>query len=167
MNMPNSSRSGSDDANAWSTFEIKAAAGPDREWSATLMSSSEPWITLGRTFEGCRRVCHNPESLVSVAIADGRRAGFTILQPRGVIGSPYLATIAVAPEFRGRGIGTRLIRHVEETCRPGARHLFLCVSSFNPRAKALYDRLGFRQVGELPDYLIDGASEFLMHKRLR
>lgn len=131
------------------------------------MSSSEPWITLGRTLEGCRRVCHNPESVVSVAVADGRRAGFTILQPRGVIGSPYLATIAVAPDYRGRGVGTRLIQQVEDTCRRGARHLFLCVSSFNPRAKALYERLGFRQVGELPDYLIDGASEFLMHKRLR
>jgi ribosomal protein S18 acetylase RimI-like enzyme len=55
----------------------------------------------------------------------------------------------------------------EQYFRPSARHLFLCVSSFNPRARALYERVGFRAVGELPDYFIEGASEILMCKRLR
>jgi RimJ/RimL family protein N-acetyltransferase len=36
--------------------------------------------------------------------------------------------------------------------------MFLCVSSFNPRARALYERSGYRFVGELPDYVVDGHS---------
>jgi len=34
-------------------------------------------------------------------------------------------------------------------------------------ARAFYERLGFRAVGEFQDYIIEGASEILMHKRLR
>jgi [ribosomal protein S18]-alanine N-acetyltransferase len=55
---------------------------------------------------------------------------------------------------------------VESYSRPAARHLFLCVSSFNTSARRLYERCGYSAVGALPDYVIDGASEILMHKRL-
>jgi ribosomal-protein-alanine N-acetyltransferase len=151
---------------AAATISIRPATTDDREWSARLMADSEPWITLGRTLETCRIICHNPEYLVFLAHRGDTRYGFVLLHRRGVIGSPYLATIAVDEQYRGRGIGARLIRFCEDHFRPHARHMFLCVSSFNPRAKALYERLGYRQVGELPEYLIDGASEYLMHKRL-
>jgi len=40
------------------------------------------------------------------------------------------------------------------------------VSSFNPRARALYERLGYEMIGELKDYLIEGASELLMRKTI-
>jgi predicted GNAT family acetyltransferase len=51
-------------------------------------------------------------------------------------------------------------------CLPEARHIFLCVSSFNTEARRLYERRGYRQAGEFPDYVMAGASEILMHKRL-
>ena len=139
----------------------------DREWAAGVMASSEPWITLGRTLESCRRVCAHPDYPMLVARVGGERCGFALVNRRGVVGSPYLATLAVAADYRSRGIGTQLLQHVEDYFRPDAVHLFLCVSSFNPRARVFYERLGFVQVGELPDYFIGGASELLMHKRLR
>ena len=45
-------------------------------------------------------------------------------------------------------------------------NVFLCVSSFNPRARALYKRLGYARVGELPDYLIPGHSEVIFRKTI-
>lgn len=152
---------------ASAALDIRAATTDDREWAASIMASSEPWITLGRSLESCRFVCHNPDYVVLVAVEGDERRGFVLLHRRGVVGSPYLATIAVEPASRSRGIGSQLVSFTEDYFRNEARHLFLCVSSFNPRAKALYERLGYRQVGELPDYFIEGASEFLMHKRLR
>jgi ribosomal protein S18 acetylase RimI-like enzyme len=139
----------------------------DREWAAGIMAASEPWITLGRTLESCRRVCGHLDYPMFVARDRHDRLGFALMNRRGVVGSPYLATLAVAPAVRGRGVGTRLVGFVEDYFRSEAMHLFICVSSFNPRARALYERLGYRQVGELPDYFIEGASECLMHKRLR
>ena len=152
------------DASDW---HVETASPEDRDWAAALMARSEPWITLGRTLEGCLAVCHHPDHTVFVGRHRQQRAGFLILQRRGVVGSPYLATICVEAAFRGHGFGSKLVAWTEDYFRPQARHLFLCVSSFNPRARALYERLGFAAVGELPDYFIDGASEILMHKKLR
>lgn len=148
-------------------LEVEPASYDDREWASALMARSEPWITLGRTLEGCRAVCHHPEHLVFAAFLERQRVGFLILQRRGVVGSPYLATICVDDSRRGQGIGQQMLTWVEDFFRPQARHLFLCVSSFNPRARALYERVGFRAVGVLPDYFVEGANEILMHKRLR
>ncbi len=86
-------------------------------------------------------------------------------QPRGVAGSPYIASIAVGAEARSRGVGSFLLRHAEQVFSH-SRYIFLCVSSFNSRAVQLYERRGYSALGRLPDYVIDGADEILMLKRL-
>jgi ribosomal protein S18 acetylase RimI-like enzyme len=40
------------------------------------------------------------------------------------------------------------------------------VSSFNRDAQRLYERLGYKVVGELTDYIVRGHSEFLLRKTL-
>jgi ribosomal-protein-alanine N-acetyltransferase len=146
--------------------EIGAATPDEQEWAALLMSRSEPWMRLGRGLPLCRQAFQRPEHASYVARIDGRPVGFVIVHARGLAGSPYIPSIGVDDHHRGRGVGAALIAHVESLFRADARHLFLCVSSFNPRARAFYEREGFRGVGELPDYIIDGASEILMHKRI-
>lgn len=145
---------------------IAPATVAERDWCAHRMAGSEPWITLGRGYEQCRALCHHPEYTLLVAHAGGVPCGFLLLHPRGVAGSPYIASVAVADEFRGRGVGTLLMARVETEWARTAAHIFLCVSSFNPAARRLYERLGYEAVGELKDYVIAGASEILMHKRL-
>ena len=76
-----------------------------------------------------------------------------------------MASVAVTEAERGRGAGTALL-DATEARYPKARYVFLCVSSFNTRARALYEKHGYRLVGELPDYVVDGFSELLMGKRL-
>ncbi len=148
-------------------LEIGPAQDVEREWAARVMSESEPWLTLGRGLEACRKACSLPGHELLVARSGGEALGFALVHPRGVAGSPYLASIAVAPAARGRGVGSRLLAFVEDRHRPLARHFFLCVSSFNEGARRLYERAGYERVGVLEDYVIDGASEILMHKWLR
>ena len=61
--------------------------------------------------------------------------------------------IALLPEFRGRGIGTKLLNEIlmegERTGRPVTIH----VESFNP-ARRLYERLGFTRVASNGVYLL-------------
>ncbi|MCS7043491.1 MAG: GNAT family N-acetyltransferase [Bryobacteraceae bacterium] len=147
-------------------LEIARAMPGDAEWCARLMAGSEPWITLGRGYQDCLARCLHPEYDLLVARAGGVPCGFVLLHPRGLAGSPYIAAIAVDPAWRGRGVGSALVGAAERFY-PDARHLFLLVSSFNRGAQRLYARLGFRQVGEIPDYVIAGASELIFHKRLR
>jgi [ribosomal protein S18]-alanine N-acetyltransferase len=148
-------------------LRIGPSRGAEREWAAALMAASEPWIRLGRGLESCREACRRPGQELLVARDGAGPCGFVLVHPLGVAGSPYVASIAVAAERRGEGIGQRLLGFVEDRFRPEARHIFLCVSSFNVRARRFYEREGYEAVGEFTDYVVDGASEILMHKWLR
>ena len=147
-------------------LEIVAADQADRRWAAELMAGSDPWITLGRGLDRCLAACCDPEHLVFIARHNGERRGVIILQSRGVAGSPYVVSLASALDARGAGVGSRLLTFAETLMCREATYLFLCVSSFNERARRFYERHGYEVVGELQDYVIAGASELLMCKRL-
>ncbi len=148
-------------------LHIRNATDDDRLWAATLMASSDPWRTLGRDLGACVAVvAEAPETELFIASAEHGPLGFVLMRARGLAGSPYIVSIAVRPEARGQRVGEQLMEFVERRVAPPARHLFLCVSSFNTSAQRFYARLGFALVGDLPDYLVDGASELILHKRL-
>lgn len=133
---------------------------------AEIMSTSEPWITLGRTLTQAQRILHDREvQEIHVALHDGEVVGFVILILKGAFVG-YLRTIAVRTDWRSRGLGRRLIGFAEERIFRESPNAFLCVSSFNPRARSLYERLGYETVGELRDYIVRGHSEWLMRKTL-
>jgi ribosomal protein S18 acetylase RimI-like enzyme len=63
----------------------------------------------------------------------------------------YLDGIAVVPRARGQGIGTHLLTEVASTAGElGKRFVRLEVVDTNPRARALYERLGFHVTGDTP-----------------
>ena len=75
---------------------------------ARLMAGSEPWLTLGRSYERSLEIVTDPTREVSVAVRDGELAGFVIVCMAGpFIG--YIQTVAVAAGARGGGIGTASI----------------------------------------------------------
>ena len=148
------------------TVTVRGAGGDDHAWAAALMSSSEPWITLRRDFDSCLRACTSPSDVLEIADAGGARCGLVLVRPAGVAGAPYIVSIAVAATHRSQGVGAAMLAHVEQACRSRSRHLFLCVSSFNPRARRFYERYGFKVIGTLQDFIIEGADEILMHKAL-
>ena len=63
-------------------------------------------------------------------------------------GEYYLDSIAVLPQFRGQGVGSKLI---ETFCKmafcDGHAHVGLIVDSINTKAERLYSSLGFKRVG--------------------
>jgi len=149
------------------TVQIRAGRQEDQEWCARLMATSEPWITLGQDLELCRQKVARPgtELFVAEGGAGQQLAGFILLVPYGFAGSPYVNSIAVASEARGRGVGAALLRFAEEKfARRG--QIFLLVSSFNVRAQAFYRREGYEYVGELKDYIVRGHSELIFGKRI-
>jgi ribosomal protein S18 acetylase RimI-like enzyme len=145
---------------------IRDARDDDREWAARVMAGSEPWLTLRRSYDACLASCRDLLDELHIAEMGTERCGFVLVRPRGIAGAPYIVSIAVAEGFRSRGVGREMIGFVANRWVPRAMHLFLCVSSFNHRARVMYEREGFVQVGELPDFCIDGASELLMCRRL-
>ena len=86
-----------------------------------------------------------------------------VIEKEGVaIGRLYLARwereirimdIALLPEHRGAGIGTKLLRELREEARSAGKTLTIHVERFN-RALALYQRLGFSIAEDKGVYLL-------------
>ncbi|MHA1780932.1 MAG: GNAT family N-acetyltransferase [Candidatus Thorarchaeota archaeon] len=65
----------------------------------------------------------------------------------------YLDTIAVADDWRGKGIGKQIVETVFAIAQEkGLSRVKLAVVDTNPRAKAFYERIGFgvKKVGAIP-----------------
>lgn len=97
-----------------------------------------------------------------------------VLSPYAILeedNSYYVCGVAVFPEYRGRGIGTRLMAKAEERAREkGFSKLSLIVFEKNSGAKRLYERLSYYEAARaavVPHPLIhmDGDA-VLMVKRL-
>ena len=71
------------------------------------------------------------------------------LMPSPKRGDLFIQNVGVSVDMRGRGIGTALLRNQIDPARSkGFRRCILDVAVTNPRAQALYERLGFRVVEE-------------------
>jgi [ribosomal protein S18]-alanine N-acetyltransferase len=82
---------------------------------------------------------------------DGRLAGFVL--SRIAADEAEILTVAVAPEWRARGVATLLLApHLSGLAANRVNRLFLEVEADNTAALALYANFGFRQVGERKSY---------------
>ncbi len=135
---------------------------------AGTLAAIPPWSVIGYPAERIARSLQSelPSVKRFEVLAGGQLAGIVVVQDPFLHG-PYLQLIAVLPEFQGRSIGVRLLQWMEEEARRGqARQLWLCVSTFNARARALYERFGFEAVAALDKLATDASDEILMRKRL-
>ena len=77
-----------------------------------------------------------------------------------------LYSLAVDPELRGRGVGSALIAAAEESAvAHDCIYLRLEVRQDNVTAIRLYEKLGYKRIGSLPDYYED-HMEALRHEKL-
>lgn len=68
-------------------------------------------------------------------------------------GEAELESVVVAPDWRGQGLGTRLLSESARYARElGAARLDLEVRASNAAAIRLYERTGFQETGRRPGY---------------
>jgi GNAT superfamily N-acetyltransferase len=63
-----------------------------------------------------------------------------------------IVDIAVLPEFRGKGIGTKILTELIQKSEHSGKNLSIHVEYFNP-ALRLYERLGFKKTDDTGVYL--------------
>lgn len=99
-----------------------------------------------------------------VAIEEKTVAG--AVAGREAAGEAEILNLAVAPAWRRRGIGRRLIETVlEGAVSAGAGRVFLEVRESNAGARAFYVRLGFAEAGRRPRYYQHPADDALVLSR--
>ena len=80
----------------------------------------------------------------------------------GYPGTRWLYGMYVTPSERGTGTANRLVRSIEEWAkRHGVDEIYLHVTASVPRARAFYDKVGFRPTGESIEMQRDNSLSLL------
>jgi ribosomal protein S18 acetylase RimI-like enzyme len=114
------------------------------------------YAELGLTPE---RVAELPREVGEVRTVeeDGSKAGYVWLELRER--TLHVHALLLEEQFRGRGIGSRILAGLEDEFRGRVDEIELGVEPGNAAAMRLYERTGFERVGERLGFLI-------MRKRL-
>jgi ribosomal protein S18 acetylase RimI-like enzyme len=132
---------------------------------ASMMISTPPWRELNFTYEQCRTTLEPGNGLDTYALSDANGiTGFVAALALGVAMEPMLEFLCVRDDLRNHGIGMSLVKFFEEQLFPDAKNLFILVSDINPKAEALYRRLGYDRVGAFDNYNLPGQVEYLLRK---
>ena len=146
------------------SVEIRRLEGEDEARKcALLMTDSEPWITLHRTYDDSLKILSDSSKEIYVALRNYELVGFIILNMNGAF-TGYIQTVCIEAEWRNKGVGSLLLKFAEDRIFSETPNVFMCVSSFNKEAQKLYKRLGYEIIGELKDYIVSGYSEILLRK---
>ncbi len=106
---------------------------------------------------------------VFLVARDGERlAGYILVLFNRGTRLARIYSLAVDPDYRGRGLARRLIGAAEEGARDSGRfYMRLEVSSKNTSAIALYETLGYNRFGLYQDYYEDHTDALRYQKRVR
>ena len=121
-------------------------------------SFSSPWTREMYAWElQNRAVCH----IYIVRTPECAVAGFCAFWL--VFDEIHINNVAVLPQWRGHGVGTRLLQHVlSEARRLGATRATLEVRASNHGALRLYDRLGFYVAATRRNYYSNPVEDALI-----
>ena len=116
-----------------------------------------------------RRLVANSRAATWLAEDQCGLVGFAIVEwLKAADGSTaYIETIEVSEEFRGRGVGSELLRRIEDSARAaGARSIWLHVDVKNGSAIRLYESHGYQQKGREEDFYGPDHSALVYAKAL-
>ena len=97
------------------------------------------------------------------AICGDQLVGFVAGDIRRSENLSWIATIGVLPEFRGQGIGLRLLTACEALLPTPA--IRLCVRMTNDEAIRLYKNNGYHNFSVWDKYYTDGEAALVMEKK--
>ena len=106
----------------------------------------------------------NDLALWLVAVEDGTVAGYVGSQT--VCGETDMMNVAVTADFRRRGIAEQLVTALVAELKALKSHcLTLEVRASNTPAQALYEKLGFAEVGRRPRYYQNPKEDALILRK--
>ena len=105
-----------------------------------------------------------PDVIRLKSMENGQMVGFVAGDPRPRDGWGWIATIAVDPRYRRRGIGRALLHACERNL--GVPRSRLTVRISNQIAISMYEKEGYATVDVWKAYYNDGEDGIVMEKKL-
>lgn len=103
-----------------------------------------------------------PDVVRLKAVLNGQMVGFIAGDLRRSEGVGWIATVAVLPAYRRRGIGRALLRACERQMKTS--RFRLCVRAENIEAIKMYEQEGYKQTDTWPGYYNDHGNALVMEK---
>jgi ribosomal protein S18 acetylase RimI-like enzyme len=128
-------------------------------------------VALKEVLDDYHAFNHAEEGHESVTyLQHGQIIGFAYYAPASMTDRTwYLWWIAVSKDVQARGIGGKLLRHVEEAIRGARGRLLLLETSSLPSyelTRRFYLKHGYEQHAVIADYYGDGHDMVIFRKRL-
>jgi ribosomal protein S18 acetylase RimI-like enzyme len=108
-------------------------------------AQKEAFVRMQFTAQHSHYQQHYPDAAFDIILVNGQPAGRLYVDrwPKEI----RIVDIALLPEYRNAGIGTRLLKGILEEAAQAGKLVSIHVERFNT-AMRLYERLGFSTVGE-------------------
>jgi [ribosomal protein S18]-alanine N-acetyltransferase len=127
-----------------------------------VLSFSLPWPENSFRFE----LTENPSTLALVAELVSINNTNVLIGMSVVwiiVDEAHIATIAIHPDYRGRGYGKKLlVETLRQSIHRGARLVTLEVRASNQVAQQMYDEFGFVRVGRRSHYYHDNDEDAVL-----
>ncbi|SHI55667.1 ribosomal protein S18-alanine N-acetyltransferase [Propionispora hippei] len=116
-----------------------------------------PWSRAA--FES--EICNNELTHYLVVCVEKQVVGYAGMWV--IVDEAHVTNIAILPEYRGRGIGEKLLIALKEAADSrGAARMTLEVRPSNNAAKRLYEKLGFSRAGVRKHYYTDTKEDAII-----
>ena len=100
-----------------------------------------------------------------VAFYEDECVGFVYYIEQGAFHAfHYIHLLTVKEDYRGRGIGRKLLEFVEAILFETRDKIFLVVGDYNPGGRLFYEKLGYICIGTIPNLYRKGVNEDIMMK---
>ena len=134
----------------------------EQVYGIDVLSFALPWSERSYRYE----ITENPTSRTWVAEAvdsNGQTQIVAMIIVWVILDEAHVATIAVHPDYRRRGIGQRLLAWaLLDAADHGVIQVYLEVRSGNLAAQTIYERFGFAVTGVRPGYYRDNNEDALL-----
>lgn len=130
-------------------------------YALDVVSFSLPWTERSYRYEVEENPHSRPWVVEDTGSSPARVVGMMVVWL--ILDEAHIATIAVHPEYRRRGIGQRMLANaLLEAQKEGAALAYLEVRQGNLGAQALYRRFGFAVDGIRPRYYVDNGEDAVL-----
>lgn len=100
---------------------------------------------------------------------NGEAVGFMWMQIQSTYaGLPYLALLGVRSDYRYHGVGQKLMQFfIDVYEKVGFDRGLIAVNDFNPRARFLYEEMGFHKLMQFPEAVNKDNNVYLLMRKSR
>lgn len=100
-----------------------------------------------------------------VAFNEDKILGYVSYEPRRLLGQPLLTFVCVRKEFRRQGIALTMVKFIQD--RVNSTMLLSSTEDWCVGTQAIFERLGWKKIGEISGVNKDGSAEWFYGIKLR